>query len=193
MVMESFRVIGEILMFLNNNAGGSLVSIVETDPYGVEKADAALCEISLPVRTLLCLDRLREAIRTARAHADTGEIQPSVLSFAGDELGARCALYSGDLLVDGESRAYLPQETVREQFRLGGSALQLGHIKLSDWDKVRCSGCVAEVDEFSVRLKFWEANSGHELFFDMDRADMELVSRLARDAGESLPDTGGAL
>ncbi len=176
---ESFRVIGEILMFLNQNAGGSLVSIVESDPYGVEKADADLSIVTLPLRTLLCLDKLREAIRAARAKMEPGEVQPSVLTFSGDELRAKCELYSGDLLVDGESRVCLLRDAVREQFRSANSSLSFGQIRISDWDKVRCSGCIAEVDEFSVRLKFWEANSRQELYFDMDRADMEMAARLA--------------
>ncbi len=181
MTMESFRAIGDILIFLNKNAGGDMVSIVETDPYGVESADASLCIVTLPLRTLLCLDKLREAIRSARANMTPGEIQPSVLTFSGDELTAKCELYSGDIMVDGESRTYLLRTKVREQFQNAHSALTFRHIKLSDWDKVRCNGCIAEVDEFSVRLKFWEANSGRELYFDMEKADMEMIAQLQGD------------
>lgn len=178
MTTESFRAIGEILLLVNENAGGHLVSIVETDPYGVEKADASLSIVTLPLRTLLCLDKLREAIRTTRAHMKSGDVLPSVMTFSGDELQAKCELFNGDLIVDGESRVYLLRDAVREQFQQARSILSFAHIKLSDWDKVRCNGCIAEVDEFSVRLKFWEANSRCELYFDIERADAEIISQL---------------
>ncbi|MBO4300024.1 MAG: hypothetical protein J5861_00320 [Desulfovibrio sp.] len=178
MVTESFHAIGEILKYLNQHAGGPLMSIVETDPYGVEKADATLSIVTVPLHTLLCLDKLRETIRTARTHLTSGEILPSVLTFSGDELHARCELYNGDIIVDGESRTYLLRDAVREQFQNAHSSLIFNHIKLSDWDKVRCNGCIAEVDEFSVRLKFWEANSGRELYFDIEKADVEMIIRL---------------
>ncbi|MBQ9407530.1 MAG: hypothetical protein IJU37_12435 [Desulfovibrio sp.] len=186
MVVDTFQAIGNILTYLNQPADSSLISLIETDPYGVEKADASLSIVTLPLHTLLCLDKLREAIRSARAHMLPNEILPSVLTFSGVELHAKCELFSGDITVDGESRAYLMRDMVRAQFQHAHSSLTFDNIKLSDWDKVRCKGCIAEVDEFSVRLKFWEANSGKELYFDMEKADVEMLQKITHNERHDL-------